>query len=181
MIPQIEGTVAIRASTGPFLQAFRQRVAGGLLTGRPHPRANYQVAEAGPDRLRVRAATFWTAINVGLNDVEVRLPQSGSVQFHVRYWRWAGYALGLSTVLGLIGIVLLLTLDVRGYVASHLTAQLPGLTIDQNVFLAWAFVIFWGFVWPWLLIAGHKRPLRRLMERIIREVDAQASGISSAG
>jgi len=30
------------------------------------------------------------------------------------------------------------------------------------------------FVWLWLLIALHKRPLRRLVERIIREADAQA-------
>jgi hypothetical protein len=34
--------------------------------------------------------------------------------------------------------------------------------------------LFWGFAWPWLLIALHKRPLRRLMNQIIVEVDAAA-------
>jgi hypothetical protein len=38
-------------------------------------------------------------------------------------------------------------------------------------------VLFWGFVWPWLLVALHKRPVRRLLERIIAEVDA-AKGVS---
>lgn len=37
-------------------------------------------------------------------------------------------------------------------------------------------VILWGFVWPWLLIALHKKPLRRLIAGLIAEVDAQAAG-----
>jgi hypothetical protein len=50
--------------------------------------------------------------------------------------------------------------------------MIPGLSIEQHVLVAWAMVVFWGFVWPWLLIALHKRPLRRLIERLIAEVDA---------
>ena len=176
LAPRIEGVVPVQSSAVEFVAAFRQRVTAGLLLGRPHPRSNYQVVEEGAGKLRVRAADYWTAINVGLNDLGLRLPSSGSVQFRVQYWRWASYALGLSGVLGLIGIVLLLTLDVRGYIARHATARLPGLSIDQNLGIAWVMVLFWGFVWPWLLIALHKRPLRRLVERLVREVDAQAAG-----
>lgn len=33
---------------------------------------------------------------------------------------------------------------------------------------------FWGFRWPWLLVAFHKRPLHHLMDRLIAEVDAAA-------
>jgi hypothetical protein len=103
-----------------------------------------------------------------------KLPSSGSVQFRVLYWRWASYALAVSGVLGLIGLVLLLILDVRGYIARHAVTMMPGLSTDQNLALAWVMVLFWGFAWPWLLIALHKRPLRRLVERLVREVDAQA-------
>jgi hypothetical protein len=70
--PEIEGTVAIRSSGERFVHAFRQRVAVGLLTGRPHPRSNYVVSDAGPGHLVVRAVDWWTAINVGLNRLELR-------------------------------------------------------------------------------------------------------------
>src|SRR5262245_43029793 len=83
--------------------------------------------------------------------------------------------LGLSAVLGLIGLVLLLTLDVRGYIEDDATARLSGLSVDENLGIAWIMVVFWGFVWAWLLIALHKRPLRRLVERLVREVDAQVT------
>jgi hypothetical protein len=77
--------------------------------------------------------------------------------------------------LGTIGIVLLVTLDVRGYMARHSSSTLPGLSIDQNLVIAWFMVLFWGFVWPWLLAPIHKRPLRRLVERLIADVDARAA------
>jgi hypothetical protein len=175
LAPQIDGTVPIRSSAAQFIQAFQHRVAAGLLVGQRHPRSNYRVAEAGPGQLRIHAADWWTAINVGLNEFVLRLPKPGSVHYSVRYWRWACYVLGLSGLLGLVGVVLLLTLDVRGYIVRHATAGLPGLSIDQYLLIVWAMVLFWGFVWPWLLIALHKRPLRRLVARLIAEVDAEAA------
>jgi hypothetical protein len=45
------------------------------------------------------------------------------VRFQVRYWRWASYVLVLGAVLGLVGIVLLLTLDVRTYIADGAEPQ----------------------------------------------------------
>jgi hypothetical protein len=71
LTPQIDGTVAIQSSSLEFAQAFKRRVAAGLLTGHPHPRSNYQVVDAGSDQLRVHAADWRTAIGVGLNEVEL--------------------------------------------------------------------------------------------------------------
>jgi hypothetical protein len=175
LAPEVDGSVAMRSSPGQFVQAFRHRVETGLLLGPPHPRSKYEVVHADPECLRIRAANWRTALTVGLNDVELRLTQPGCVNFRVRYWRWAAYALGLSGVLGLIALVLLLTVDVRGYIAGQPGARLPGLSIEQNLLIAWGMVLFWGFVWPWLLIVLHKRSLRRLLARLIGEVDAQAS------
>ena len=175
LAPETEGVVPIRSPAAQFVPAFRHRVAAGLLQGKPHPRSNYEVIEEAPGMLRVRAADVWTAINVGLNDLQLRLSSDGLVRFRVRYSYWAGYVLGLSAVLGAVGLVLLLTVDVRGYIARHATARLPGLSIDQNLAIAWVMVLFWGFAWPWLLIALHKRPVRRLVERLVREVDAEAT------
>jgi hypothetical protein len=174
LTPSIAGAVPIRASAVQFVGAFQQRVAAGLLMGHPHPRSNYRVISAGADELRVCAADWSTAINVGLNDIELRLPRAGSVHYQVRYWRWASYVLGLGGALGLVGLALLLTADVRGYITAHSTARLPGLSVNQNVLVVWAMVLFWGFAWPWLLIALHKRPLHRLIVRLVSEVDAAA-------
>src|SRR5258705_13873197 len=101
--PQIQGTVAIRSTAPEFIDAFRRRTSAGLLTGRPHPRSNYRVTAAGPDHLVVHAADWWTAINVGLNELELSLSQSRSVRYRVRYWRWLQFGLALGAVLGLIG------------------------------------------------------------------------------
>ena len=178
LIPEIEGNVSIRSPAEQFLQAFRQRVAAGLLTGRPHPRSNYVVSEAGPGHLEVRAADWWTAINVGLNRLELRPLQPGVIRYHVWYWRWAQYGLGLSAGLGVAGLILLLGFDARAYMARHQNSMVPGLSIDQNLFIAWLMVLFWGFVWPWLLISLHKRPLHELVTRLIAEVDAGAASAS---
>jgi hypothetical protein len=67
------------------------------------------------------------------------------------------------------------TADVRGYITAHSTARLPRLSIDQNLLIAWAMVLFWGFAWPWLLVALHKHPLRRLIVRLVSEMDAAAA------
>jgi hypothetical protein len=175
LTPQIEGSLPIQSSAGRFLEALRQRVAAGLLSGQPHPRSNYRVVEAGAGVIQVRAADWWTAINVGLNELEIRLEPPGSLQYRVRYWRWAGYALGLSGILGLIGVVLLLTFDVRGYIARHRSSWVPGFSLDQHLLFAWTMVLFWGFVWPWLLIGLHKSPLRRMVTRLIAEIDDRAA------
>jgi hypothetical protein len=175
LMPEIEGTVAIRSSAERFLQAFRQRVTAGLLTGRPHPRSNYLVSEASPGYLEVRAADWWTAINVGLNRLELRPLQPSVIRYHVRYWQWTWYALGLSGGLGLVGLALFLSLDIRSYIAQHQNSMVPGLSVDQNLLIAWLMVLFWGFIWPWLLISLHKSPLRRLVTRLIAEVDASAA------
>ena len=173
--PRVEGTVTIRSSAAQFVSAFRERVASGLLMGHPHPRSNYQVVDADSSMVHVRAANNWTAVSVGLNDLELRVRSAGAVQFRVEYRRWAAYAVGFSGLLGLIGLVLLFTFDVRSYILEHASARLPGLSVDQNLAFAWVMVVFWGFAWPWLLIALYKRPLRRLVERLVREVDAQTT------
>jgi hypothetical protein len=171
-LPQIEGTTSIRSSVETFLPAFRRRVAAGLLTGLPHPRSNYVVSTSDSHHLEVHAADWWTAMNVGLNQLELWHSPPNTIRYRVRYWRWAQYALGLSGVLGLIGVVLLVSVDVRGYIARNQSSMIPGLSIEQNLAIAWLMVLFWGFIWPWLLIQMHKRPLHQLVTRLIAEVDA---------
>src|SRR5687768_3919780 len=107
--PQIEGAVPIRSAAPQFLEALRQRVRAGFLTGQPHPRSNYRMSETQSGQVVVHAADWRTATNVGLNELELQTPQRGSVRYRVRYWRWVWFGLALSGVLGFIGLVLLLS------------------------------------------------------------------------
>ncbi len=176
VVPRIEGMLAIRSSPARFLDAFEARVGAGLLTGQPHPRSRYHARRADDHRLNVSAADWWTAMNVGLNDLDLDVDAPGAVRYRVTFWRWAAYAIGFCALLGTGGLAMLLTLDVRGYIAEHAGAPFPGSSTDQNLAVAWGMVLFWGFVWPWLLVALHKRPLARLVARLVSEVDAAAAG-----
>lgn len=170
----VEGTTAIRSDPRAFLAAFARRVASGLFPGAPALRTRYTVTREGADALHFGAANWPTATNVGLNEVELVPTSNGRVRYTVRYPRWAIYALGLGDLIGLALIAFLVLFDIRGYLERHPDSTLPGLSLDQNVAIAWAMAFFWGFVWPWILIALHKGPLRRLIERLIAEVDAEA-------
>lgn len=171
--PRVDGSVAIQAPGVELLQGFRRRVAAGLLSGTPHPRSKYVVDAASGSHLHVQAADWWTALNVGLNEISLDVSAPGRVRYEIRYWRWAMYAIGVGAILVATLAVVYTVIDLPTYVEEHSAQMIPWLSTDQHVILAWAFALFWGGVWPWLLIALHKRPLRRLMERLIAEVDGQ--------
>lgn len=152
---------------------FARRIEAGLLPGGSSTRNQYTVTREGRDTLSFRAANWLTAFNVGLNNVEVSV-SAGQARYSIEYRRWAAYGVALSAAIGLVLAVVFLVIDIREYASRHPGSMIPGLTPDQNVAIGWAMVIFWGLVWPWILIGLHKRPLRRLMDRIIGEVEEGA-------
>ncbi|HEY8133149.1 MAG TPA: hypothetical protein VII12_14810 [Thermoanaerobaculia bacterium] len=171
MFASVHGTETIRSQPQAFIVAFVRRIKDGLTGPR---RSHYRVTREGPDTLEFRADDWVTAINVGLNEVELTASPDRRVTFDIRYPRWAAYVIALGAVFAIAFLAILLTFDIRGYIATHSASRFPGLSIDQNVAVAWAFAFFWGFVWPWILILLHRRPLRRLTQRLIVEVDAAA-------
>ena len=180
-LASVEGSAAIRADRRSFLKALQRRVEVGLLAGRPEPRSRYVVTQRGRDRLAFCAADWPTAINVGLNDVEIEASASGRVHYAIRYARWAGYAVALCGVIGGTFIAFLLLFDLRTYLSRQADRASLGLPAEQSVTVAWGMALFWGFVWPWLLVALHRRPVRRLMEPLIGEVDSEARHPSAEG
>jgi hypothetical protein len=177
LVPEIAGSVKIRSEPEPFFRAFRRRVASGMLTGKRGRRSNYVVAAAGERRMTVHAGDLWSAINVGLNLLDLEWAGKETVRYRVRYWRWTLYCVGLGAVLGAIGIALLLAFDVRGYMTAAPGRMIPGLPVELNVVLLWLFVLFWGFVWPWILVKIHKRPLHALAQRLVAAVDESVASL----
>ena len=129
--PQIAGTLPLHSSPAAFIRAIRDRVTAGLL-GPNLPRSRYAIAESSGDIVRIHAVEWQTAINIGLNELDLGFRHSGRIDYTVRYWRWAAYVLGLSGGMGLIGLALLVGLDVRGYIASHPATRLPGLSVEHR-------------------------------------------------
>jgi hypothetical protein len=170
----VTGSAGIHAQTHAFTAALVRRIEAGVLPNAPARRRRYVLTRNERDGLGFRAADWLTAFYVGLNDVDMTVAGDRRVNYVIRYQRWAGYALALSALIGLALMAWLLLFDGRGYIETHPASRLPGLSTDQSLAIAWGMAVFWGFVWPWILIALHKRPLRRLMDQIIGEVDADA-------
>ena len=171
-LAHVEGSAAIHSPAAEFLAAFARRVRAGLLAGTSGRRNRYVITREDAGSLAFRADSRATAFNVGLNQVQLTVSTLGRVHYAIDYRRWAKYAVVLSAVFGVAFMILLLVGDVRGYIERHAASRLPGLSVQQNVAVAWLIALFWGFVWPWILIAAHRGPVRRLLERIIGEVDA---------
>jgi hypothetical protein len=172
--PRIEDTLRIQASSERFIAVLRERISSGFLTGQSNSRSNYSIVESTPETIQVRAIGWRTAINIGLNDLNLDLTDRGTIHFRLHYWRWSIYCLALCFAIGLLGTLLFLTIDIRDYISSHSGSRIPGLTIEQNMYFAWSNLVFWALIWPWILIAFHKRPLRRLVVRLVSEIDAAA-------
>jgi hypothetical protein len=171
LLPEIRGTLKITSEPEPFFKAFRRRVQYGLLTGKPNSRSKYTATLVDANHFTVRAADWKSAINVGLNDMDFEWAGKGKLNYRVRYWRWTLFCVALGAVLAAIGIALVLNFDVRGYLAQMPASARWGLGVEQSIVLLWAFIVFWGFVWPWILVAVHKRPLHSLVNRLVTAVD----------
>jgi hypothetical protein len=174
LAPHVEGTATIRAPADAFLRAFAHRIDEGLLLTVVPGRNRYVVTHAGRDALRFHADNWLTAFNVGLNDVDLSVASPGVVRYRIGYWRWTRSAVAMGAGFAVIFIAWLLIFDLRTYIADHPGPEYLGISPERSVWLAWAMALFWGFAWPWVLVAGHKRPLRRLMESLIADVDTAA-------
>ena len=171
-LARTEGAVSIRAGAPAFVSTFARRIETGLLSGAAQRRNRYVVTRRGSDGVSFRATDWLTAFNVGLNDVEITTASDGKVRYTIQYRRWAAYVLLFGVAFALVLGAFPVFFDLRGYIERNAASRVPGLSIDQNVTIFWVMVLFWGFAWPWILIGLHKKPLRRLMESIIAEVDA---------
>jgi hypothetical protein len=141
-----------------------RRIETGLLSPGSRRRANYVVRSKSSDAVSFSANDFWTAFNIGMNDVELRRADGNRIAYHGSFSRWAAYAAiqGLA-VAGVILIVVLLWPGERAEVARYGVWGWPLLII---------LLAFFGLVWPRLLVVMHRHFAARALERIVREAMA---------
>jgi hypothetical protein len=159
-IPRFEGEVELRSIPDDYVTRLEERVSGGFLVRGSRSRANYIVQPNSGDGVRIVAANFWSAINIGLNNVLVRRKDAQHLTYEVSFWRWTRYAVVLS------GFILLV-LVVCYTLAENLSWSLPSTRFAR--LWMWSCALFFGVCWPCVLAELHKRPAARCLERILRE------------
>lgn len=166
--PEFSGTYSPERIRPDFVGALAQRVRSGLFPGASERRNKYKVVNESEGELRFRSEGLLSAITVGCNDVQVLIDLSPDIpgdrpKIHYRatFFNWAAYGVALC---GFIAICLITTASIfgGGYLGDYPAAK--------KVF--WIMVVFWGFIWPWILVALQKRPAARFLERLFDEVNS---------
>jgi len=157
--PRFEGSLELPGLPADFPARIAARVERGLLVPGRRNRANYRVLETGPDAVRFAAGDWSTGINLGLNAVRIEREGAGRLHYEVVFPVWARYvrvlSAGIGSVLALCSLIPAVAAEIDAY---------PG-----GLAWFWGAVLFWGLVWPHLLVALHKRAAARFLERVLRE------------
>lgn len=165
--PEFSGTYSPEKIRPDFARALAERVRKGLFPRASERRNRYKVVNESEGELRFRSEGLLTAITIGWNDVQVLIDLSPEtpgdrpkIHYRATFFNWAAYGVALC---GFIGICLIAAASIFG------GKYMVGYPAAKTVF--WIMVAFWGFVWPWILVALHKRPAARLLERLLSEVN----------
>lgn len=159
--PEHSGVFHLNHVPEDFTERMARRVHDGLFIPGSRVRANYSVRSRGGDVLHFGSDSVWTSINLGLNEVTLRRTGPATVEFRFTYWTWLLYGVALC---GFIGLFLLV-----GFAALPAMRQAVNAQPLTTCFF-WGMTIFWGLLWPWILVLLHKRPAARALERIVGEV-----------
>ena len=159
--PTYEGTIDVPTLPSDFTDRIARRVETGLLVPGSRRRANYVVSSKSADSVAFTAIGFWTAYNIGLNDVMLQRAGPKSIGYQGRFWRWATFAAVQAFVIALVILAVILFLPSA---RAQVNADSWG----------WLFIAillaFFGLIWPWILVAMHRRFAARALERIVRQV-----------
>ncbi len=167
--PSFRGVYRPKVLADDFIDRLAARVESGLFPMASPGRNRYTITERLGTRLRFRSVGILTGINIGLNDVAIRLDdRNREISYDVSYWTWAKYSLYLcGGIAGVLGLALLATL--LGVPMFGGDARLP---TNLMLLVSVPMILFWGVLWPWILIALHKRPAAGCLTRIFDEVNA---------
>ncbi len=159
--PTFDGRLTLDSLPADMTERIAARLEAGLLSPGTRSRANYRVVNRDADQIRFVAADWWTAFNIGLNDVTIQREDDGTLHFAVAFWAWTRYVV--------IGGLCLFAFMVAGIATLGHFGYGDGSDPFRHPFF-WLNVTFWCLCWPWILVAMHKRPVRKCLEKILTEV-----------
>ncbi len=168
--PSFEGVWRPERLAEDFARRLAARVRSGLLPAARPRRNRYEVLSETDESIRFRSAALLTSANIGWNDVELRADRgAGTVTYRVAYWAWARFCMFLGLGLAALFAVLVVVPVLTGW---HLFPEDFYPTASELVSFALPMMGFWCFVFPWVLVAMHKRPARLGFETLLAEVNS---------
>lgn len=171
--PSFEGEWSPENLASDFVRRMAARVRSGLLPAAKRRRNRYELLVETDESVRFRSTTLLTGANIGWNDVALRVdPRGRTVTYRVAYWTWARYCIGLGLALGLLFGVLVVAPVVTGWFPFPETFY-PARA--EVVYFGLPIMGFWCLVWPWVLIAMHKRPARAGFLGLLEEINSEAT------
>jgi|688.fasta_scaffold26815_8 hypothetical protein len=156
-----------------FISELAERVRGGLFPLASKHRNAYEVIAQSHNTLHFRSSNFWTGINIGLNDVFVKLNQADQVEYTIRYWTWTKYVVVLGIALFLVGVVAITA-------GPKILPAVWFVEVKRSPWIGISMLVFWGLLWPWGMVAIHKRSVRRCFEQILDAVNRGCSNMSKS-
>lgn len=170
--PSFEGVWRTDNLAEDFARRLAARVRSGLLPLAKRRRNQYEIVSESDESVRFRSTTRLTGANIGWNDVDLRIDRrSGEVRYHVAYWAWTRFCVGLGLLLAaLFGLAVVLPVLTGWHLFDESFYPEKGDVVN----FALPMMVFWCFVWPWVLVALHKRPARRGFENLLAEVNSSA-------
>jgi len=161
--PAYRGTIELDTVPSDFTDRIERRVESGLFVPGNRSRANYVVCDKSADQIRFMADDFLTAYNVGLNTVVLKRTGQHTITYAGRFWKWAIYAVAQALVIATLVLLALLAVPaLREQISSYTWGWLYIGTL----------LVFFGLVWPWILVVIHRRFAARTVERIVRQAVA---------
>ena len=160
--PRFQGELDLPTVPQDFTSRIADRVRQGLFLPGSRNRANYSVRGSTLDEIRFGADDLWTAINVGLNEVEIRRVGTDCLSYDVQFRRWRNYAVGLGLIMaGVFALIILgaTSMGFEKWIGAGQMKEAGGIAIGA----------FFCLLWPWILVAIHKRFAAKCLVRILRE------------
>jgi hypothetical protein len=159
--PRAQGEVVLAAAPADLFERLERRIRAGLF-GPGAARANYRVLLRQEGVIRFRAADLPTALGMGLNDVAI-VASGARLRWVVEFATWSFFCLSTCASIALL-------LAVAYFFVAPVRASVDRTPGGGSLF--WAILAFWGLAWPGVLTWLHKRPIRRVMESLIRDCAA---------
>lgn len=166
--PGYNGSYQPESLHGDFIWMLAARVDKGLLPKTSKGRNRYEIVNVTEDAIRFRAVNFLTGINLGLNYVSIKVNrEAGTIHYQVSFWTWARYCIFLCLGIGFaLGALFLMPL-----MGLYLFSRTYYPSSDEIKDYCIPMVIFWGLLWPWILIVFHKKSAEKSLLKILEDVN----------
>lgn len=166
--PGSNGDIPVNQIRPDLIKQISARIQSGLFLAASPCRNKYEIISDSKDNIHFRSASFLTSIYVGLNNVKISIDKNNNkIHYDFTYWPWAWYCIVLSFSLTLIIGFLFLSHLFRIYLFPEI--EYPS-SFEISLYIIPS-LVFWGLIWPWILIYRHKKSASKALEMIIHQVN----------